>query len=86
MNHHLPKKFDPIPKRHHWYTFFIFLCGMLLPPIGKSCHLSMLYLSKRLKLTLVAVAARFGIGHDFFVNWYVGSVYVRYVADIWTVS
>ncbi|KAI9634097.1 uncharacterized protein MKK02DRAFT_38768 [Dioszegia hungarica] len=48
LNHHLPKKFDPIPKRHHWYTFFIFLCGMLLPPI--------------------AVAARFGIGHDFFVN------------------
>ena len=73
LNHHLPKKFDPIPKRHHWYTFFIFLCGMLLPPIGEFCADPPIWrLINRHKLTLVAVAARFGIGHDFFINWYVG--------------
>ncbi|KAG7571274.1 hypothetical protein FFLO_00786 [Filobasidium floriforme] len=47
-NHRLPKKFDPTPKRHHGWTFIIFLFGIVLPPI--------------------AVAARFGIGSDFFLN------------------
>ena len=33
----MPKtKQDLIPKRHHYFKFFIFLCGCLLPPIGTS--------------------------------------------------
>ncbi|WWC94883.1 hypothetical protein V866_001734 [Kwoniella sp. B9012] len=48
MNHHLPKKISLVPKKHHGFQFFLFLCGLLLPPI--------------------AVAVRFGIGKDFFIN------------------
>lgn len=47
-NHHLPKKIDLTPKKHHGFQFLLFLCGVLLPPI--------------------AVALRFGIGTDFFIN------------------
>ncbi|KAF8503558.1 hypothetical protein F5888DRAFT_1663200 [Russula emetica] len=36
------------PKKHHGYTFFLFLIGTLFPPL--------------------AVAARFGIGSDFWLN------------------
>ena len=34
-NNRLPAKFDPTPKKHHGWTFLIFLCGILLPPIGE---------------------------------------------------
>jgi uncharacterized membrane protein YqaE (UPF0057 family) len=56
------------PKRHHAYTVFIFVIGFLLPPFGESpwwrvaCDV-------RLVLTLnPAVAARFGVGKDFWIN------------------
>ena len=34
-NHRLPQKFDPTPKKHHGWTFIIFLFGIVLPPIGQ---------------------------------------------------
>jgi uncharacterized membrane protein YqaE (UPF0057 family) len=52
MNWHVPRKADGRidfrPKRHHGFSFFIMICGFLLPPL--------------------AVAVRFGIGKDFFIN------------------
>ncbi|GMK55637.1 hypothetical protein CspeluHIS016_0206930 [Cutaneotrichosporon spelunceum] len=47
-NHHLPKKIEVKPRRHHAFYVVLFIFGMLLPPI--------------------AVALRFGIGRDFFIN------------------
>ena len=35
-NHHLPKKLDLTPKKHHGFQVVLWLLGMLLPPIGKS--------------------------------------------------
>jgi hypothetical protein len=34
-NHHLPKKIDLRPKKHHGWTFLIFLFGFFLPPFGE---------------------------------------------------
>ncbi|WVO14276.1 hypothetical protein L204_101908 [Cryptococcus depauperatus] len=48
LNHHLPKKVDLTPKKHHGFLFVLLILGFLLPPL--------------------AVAARFGIGSDFFTN------------------
>ncbi|OWZ76592.1 hypothetical protein C366_05032 [Cryptococcus neoformans Tu401-1] len=47
-NHKLPKKISLKPKKHHGFQVFLWLLGLLLPPL--------------------AVAVRFGIGVDFFVN------------------
>lgn len=41
-------RIDFKPKKHHGFSFFIMICGWLLPPL--------------------AVAIRFGIGKDFFIN------------------
>jgi uncharacterized membrane protein YqaE (UPF0057 family) len=54
------------PKRHHGYAFLLFLLGTLFPPLGSSlfhlpCDLILIGL-------FPAVAARFGIGGDFWLN------------------
>src|SRR5260370_29282136 len=52
------------PKRHHGYNFFLFLLGTLFPPLGMSLFNPSSHLINRSP----AVAARFGIGGDFWLN------------------
>jgi len=35
LNHHLPKKVDLTPKRHHGFNVLLFILGCLLPPLGE---------------------------------------------------
>lgn len=34
-NHHLPKKIDLTPKKHHGFQVILFILGMLVPPLGE---------------------------------------------------
>lgn len=59
-------KIDTTPRRYHGYAVILFIMGTLFPPLGKYYHLlQMLKPSHTLSL---AVAARFGIGKDFWLN------------------
>ena len=59
---------DLKPKKHHGYAVLIFIVGTLLPPVGEFHHVG----NAPVGLTDVglhtAVALRFGIGKDFFLN------------------
>lgn len=61
---YIPSKIDLTPKRHHGYAVLLFILGTLLPPLGQS-----LVVTAVVVLTSpAAVAARFGIGTDFWIN------------------
>lgn len=34
-NHHLPKKIDLRPKKHHGFQVVLWLLGLLVPPLGE---------------------------------------------------
>ena len=61
----LPTTIDLTPRRHHGYLVLIFIIGTLFPPLGKTSLAAQRF--KFVKL-LQAVAARFGIGKDFWIN------------------
>lgn len=64
-SYRIPPKLDLTPRRHHGYAVLLFIMGTLLPPLGTSRPI----LPLSLRLTpLSAVAARFGIGKDFWIN------------------
>ncbi|GFZ48730.1 hypothetical protein JCM24511_06479 [Saitozyma sp. JCM 24511] len=44
LNHYLPKKISLKPKRHHGFYFFLFLLGLLLPPLDFPCHFHNFYI------------------------------------------
>ena len=64
MSSYVPKKVDLKPKKHHGYAALLFILGTLLPPLGQSHRL--LYFESN--ASAKAVAARFGIGRDFWIN------------------
>lgn len=60
-------KVDLTPKRYHGYAVLLFIFGTLFPPLGTS----ILTLPRDCRAELAppaAVAARFGIGGDFWLN------------------
>ena len=54
-------------KRHHGFGVVLFILGTLFPPLGLSHRSYLLCLANR-PLHFSAVAARFGIGSDFWLN------------------
>ncbi|KAH0830569.1 peptide N-acetyl-beta-D-glucosaminyl asparaginase amidase A-domain-containing protein [Lanmaoa asiatica] len=67
----MPPKTNPprLPKgrRYHWYAIFLFIMGTLFPPLGTRSPV--LHVNHTCSLALPpAVAARFGIGKDFWLN------------------
>lgn len=69
MSNYIPKKIDLTPKRHHGYSVLLFILGSLFPPLG-TCTESILSFSEIgfSPHCYPAVAARFGIGVDFWLN------------------
>jgi uncharacterized membrane protein YqaE (UPF0057 family) len=55
------------PKRHHGFGVVLFILGTLFPPLGLS-HRSSFLVSLIDQPQPLAVAARFGIGGDFWLN------------------
>ncbi|KAJ7449813.1 hypothetical protein FB451DRAFT_1286634 [Mycena latifolia] len=53
----LPQKLQP--KRHHGYAVLLFILGTLFPPLGSYTFSA---------ASITSVAARFGIGSDFWLN------------------
>ncbi|KAG9318485.1 peptide N-acetyl-beta-D-glucosaminyl asparaginase amidase A-domain-containing protein [Chiua virens] len=64
----MPPPRVPKTRRYHWYAVFLFIMGTLFPPLGScsSCSLPPQPLTHT--SSSPAVAARFGIGKDFFLN------------------
>ena len=59
---------DLKPRRHHGYAVLLFILGTLVPPLGTfPGHLSYRTIFIR-HWEYAAVAARFGIGTDFWIN------------------
>lgn len=56
----------PKTRGHHWYAVLLFIMGTLFPPLG-ACP-SYAPCEQRSLALLPAVAARFGIGKDFWLN------------------
>jgi uncharacterized membrane protein YqaE (UPF0057 family) len=66
---YLPKngKLDLTPRRYHGYNVLLFILGTLFPPLGRSTSIPSTTVI-HLTLSTTAVAARFGIGKDFWIN------------------
>lgn len=62
----MPIKVDLTPKRHHGYSVVLFIFGTLFPPLGML--LPDINYKRKCADTPSAVAARFGIGSDFWLN------------------
>lgn len=60
-------KVDVTPKRHHGYSVVLFIFGTLFPPLGECCEPFQMNGTSYIGDDL-AVAARFGIGGDFWLN------------------
>src|ERR1700744_2887714 len=56
------------PKRHHGYSVVLFILGTLFPPLGPSFPLAFISALEVDSFFPTAVAARFGIGSDFWLN------------------
>jgi len=65
MASYVPTKIDLTPKRHHGYGVLLFILGTLFPPLGQY---SLLVVPQPSSPSPTAVAARFGIGKDFWLN------------------
>ncbi len=60
-------KVDLTPKRYHGYAVLLFIFGTLFPPLGMSILILPRVWHAELA-PLAAVAARFGLGGDFWLN------------------
>lgn len=70
MSTYIPTKVDLTPRRHHGYAVLLFIMGTLFPPLGE-LPLPRPFPPPKPTLTptpSAAVAARFGIGKDFWLN------------------
>ncbi len=56
------------PRRHHGYAVVLFIFGTLFPPLGRAVSQCRKRFSPLIISNLPAVAARFGIGKDFWLN------------------
>ncbi|KAF4608467.1 hypothetical protein EYR40_000812 [Pleurotus pulmonarius] len=61
-------KVDLKPRRHHGYAVVLFIFGTLFPPLGRAVSQCPKRFSPLITSNLPAVAARFGIGKDFWLN------------------
>lgn len=61
-------KVDLKPRRHHGYAVVLFIFGTLFPPLGRAVSQCRKRSSPLMTSNLPAVAARFGIGKDFWLN------------------
>lgn len=67
QRHQQFNKVDLTPKKWHAYSVLLFILGSLLPPLGMYTYLINSFTFSYLSST-IAVAARFGIGVDFWLN------------------
>lgn len=69
MSSYLPSggKVDLTPRRHHGYAVVLFIFGTLFPPLGEYDFQWVLEPIETESI-IVAVAARFGVGSDFWLN------------------
>ena len=64
----VPQKISIKPKRYHGYAVLLFVMGTLFPPLGSLAPYVLRVLIVDILLCNKAVAARFGIGKDFWIN------------------
>ena len=71
MSTYIPTKIDLTPRRHHGYAVLLFIMGTLFPPLGEQpLHPPAIPAAEADADAHppAAVAARFGIGKDFWLN------------------